>query len=151
MGRLRAVADTGPLVAAVNARERSHRVARHLVASFGRSLLVPMPVIAETDHMLRSRIGLGPARSFLSALAEGAHEIGPLPKGLFRRAVEIDRQYADLDLGLADASVMATAEHHRLPILTFDFADFRAAPGREGPWPLVISEEQLVRALGSGA
>ena len=30
--------------------------------------------------------------------------------GLLRRAVELDVQYADLDLGLVDASVMAIAE-----------------------------------------
>jgi predicted nucleic acid-binding protein len=57
-----------------------------------------------------------------------------------RRAPAIDKRFADLDLGIADASVMAYAERHRLPILTFDFQHFRAArPGR-GYWRLVVDE-----------
>ena len=35
------------------------------------------------------------------------------------------------------------AERHDLPILTFDFRDFRATESARGPWRLVLSEEQL--------
>jgi len=51
-----------------------------------------------------------------------------------------------LDLGLVDTSIMAYAERHRLPILTFDFRDFRATSSSHGPWRLVLDEEQLARA-----
>ena len=40
---------------------------------------------------------------------------------------------------------MAYAERHDLPILTFDFRDFRATESARGPWRLVLSEEQLER------
>jgi predicted nucleic acid-binding protein len=67
---------------------------------------------------------------------------------LFADAVAIDRAYADLHLGLADASVMAFAAATGHPILTFDFTDFRAAPPRSGgSWPLVIDEARFALSV----
>lgn len=43
---------------------------------------------------------------------------------------------------------MALAETERAPILTFDFADFRATrPLRGGFWRLVIDERQFGRLV----
>jgi predicted nucleic acid-binding protein len=148
VARLSAVADTGPLVAAAHPRERTHRAAAEAVAFFGRTLVIPLPVAAEVDYMLRTRVGLRAARDFLASLGAGEHEVAYMSPGLFRRAVEIDERYAGLDLGLADASVMAVAERHELPILTFDFADFRATAPAEGEWRLVIDEVQLAKIIG---
>ncbi|MGZ5313542.1 MAG: hypothetical protein ACXWEA_04985 [Solirubrobacterales bacterium] len=57
MARLSAVADTGPLVAAAHPRERAHRAAAEAVAFFGRTLVIPLPVAAEVDYMLRTNGG----------------------------------------------------------------------------------------------
>ncbi len=70
----------------------------------------------------------------------GAFDIAYLTAGLVRRAGELDDRYADLDLGFADTCLMAIAERHELPILTFDFADFRATESASGPWRLVLDE-----------
>lgn len=67
---------------------------------------------------------------------------------LFSRAVEIDAKYEGLDLGIVDASVMAIAEEGNYPILTFDYADFRAAPPEAGHWWLLIDEGQYRDAVG---
>jgi uncharacterized protein len=117
------------------------------VARFGRDLIVPDTVAVEVDYLVRSRFGATPARQFLRALADGAHTVAFLTPGLLRRAAELDAQYADLDLGLVDASVMAIAERHDLPILTFDFAHFRATKPARGHWRLVIDEKTLAAAL----
>jgi predicted nucleic acid-binding protein len=113
---LRVVADTGPLVAAANRKDRAHRLADVLVSELGRELIVPLPVAVEVDQLLRARVGTLVARAFLAALARGEHTVAYLSPGLLRRAVEIDSTHADLDLGLADASVMALAEREGLPI-----------------------------------
>jgi len=69
--------------------------------------------------------------------------------GLLRRSADIDAKYADLNLGLADAAVMAFAERYDLPILTFDFRDFRAtAPEGAGSWSLVVDEAKYRDAAG---
>lgn len=73
-----------------------------------------------------------------------------LTPNLLARAVEIDAQFADLNLGLVDASVMAYAERHELPILTFDFRDFRASAPRAGQWHLLVDEDQYAKRVGRG-
>lgn len=74
--------------------------------------------------------------------------MGYLNARLFTRAVEIDAQYEELNLGIVDASVMAIAEEGNYPILTFDYADFRAAPPESGHWLLLVDEDQYHDAVG---
>lgn len=138
------IADTGPLVAAANRRDRGHGLAAAIVTELGRDLIVPLPVAVETDQLLRSRVNESAARKFLSALAQGQHEVAFLSAGVFKRAAEIDARFAGL--GLADASIMAFAERHDLPVLTFDFEHFRAAPPAVGYWRLVVDETRYLEA-----
>lgn len=143
---MKIVADTGPLVAAANRRDRAHALAALLITELGPDLLVLDPVVVETDQLLRARIGGEAARLFLDSMKKGEHTAVFLTPGLFRRAVEIDTRFSDLDLGITDASVMAYAERHRLPILTFDFADFRATRPEKGFWRLVVDEARYQEA-----
>jgi predicted nucleic acid-binding protein len=108
----------------------------------GRDLLVTEAVIVEVDQLLRSRVSGNAARLFLGALAAGEHTVATASTALLQRAVAIDAQFAGLNLGYADAVVMALAERERLPILTFDFQHFRAAPPVSGYWELVIDEHR---------
>lgn len=142
------VADTGVVLAAADRRDQAHRLAGALLAAGGRDIGVPDPVIVELDYLLRARLGARAARAFLEDLAAGVHTRLQLTAGVFGRAVEIDSRYADLDLGLVDAAVMAVAEEHDAPILTFDFTDFRAAPPLGGgSWRLVVSEAEYRREV----
>lgn len=143
------VCDTGPLVAAANRRDRAHGLAAALVTRLGRDLLIPVPVVVETDQLLRARLGTSAARRFLSAVATGEHAVAYLTPGLLRRAIRIDARFAELDLGFADAAVMACAERGDLPILTFDFEDFRAAAPPRGYWRLVVDEARYQDATRS--
>lgn len=143
---MRVVADTGPLVAAANRRERAHVLAAALVVELGRDLVIPEPVLVEVDQLLRGRVGAAVARELLASAVSQAFQVHFSSPGLLRRAVEIDALYADLDLGYADATVMALAEREQLPILTFDFAHFRATRPKQGFWQLVVDERQLAEA-----
>jgi uncharacterized protein len=136
------------LLAAANRRDHAHRIAAELVTQLGRELVVPVPVVVETDQLLRRRVGGHAARLFLAAVAVGEHEVAYLSAGLLRRAVEIDAGFADLDLGFADAAIMALAERHDLPILTFDFEHFRATRPRRGYWRLVVDEARYADSAG---
>lgn len=140
------VADTGPLVAAADKGDEAHRLASALVMGAGSALLVPDAVAVEADALIRARVGHAAARAFIESLAGGIPRRVPLAETLFMRSVEIDRRYADLGLGLADASVMALAESESAAILTFDFEHFRAAPRPDGrAWDLVVDEARYVR------
>jgi uncharacterized protein len=132
----------------VNRRDETHALAAELVTRIGRNLVVPGPVIVEVDQLARARVGGHAARRFLAALDAGEHAVAYVSPGILRRAVEIDRRYGDLDLGLADTSVMALAERHRLPILTFDFAHFRATRPPDGYWRLVVDEARYAESTG---
>ena len=142
-----AVADSGPLISAVQSDDAAHPLARELVGALGRELVVLMPVLAEVDYMVRKRAGAEPGRRLLRAIREGEHTAAFLTPGLLARAVEIDAQYAHLELGFVDASIMAFAERHKLPILTFDFRHFRATKPAKGDWRLLLDEGTLARAL----
>jgi predicted nucleic acid-binding protein len=144
---LRVLADTGPIVAAANRRDHAHDLAAALVTELGRELVVLDPVIVEVDQLLRARVNRDAAVAFLSAIAKGEHAVDFMTQGLVRNAAEIDARFRDLDLGFVDASIMAYAERHDLPILTFDFEDFRAAPPRGGYWRLVVDEERYQEAV----
>lgn len=146
---MRIVADTGPLVAAANLDDVAHQLAAALVTEIGQDLIVLDPVIAEVDYLMRARIGSDTARKFLRSLTAGEHRVAPVSPGVFRRAVELDAQYADLELGIVDAAVMAYAERNELPVLTFDFRHFRASKPASGYWRLVVDERQYLAATGS--
>ena len=143
---MRVLADTGPIVAAANRRDHAHNLAAALVAELGRELVVLDPVIVEVDQLLRARVNRDAGAAFLTALAKGEHVVEFMTQGLVRRASEIDTRFRDLDLGFVDAALMAYAERHDLPILTFDFEDFRAAPPEGGYWRLVVDEKRYQEA-----
>lgn len=143
------VVDTGPLLAAANRRDEAHGLAAALLIRLGRNAVIPGPVLVETDHLMRRRLGIETARALLSAVADGRHRAALMTMALVRRAVRIDVHYADLDLGYADAAVMAVAERLDAPILTFDFRDFRGAPPLGGgSWPLIVDEARYRDGVG---
>lgn len=141
------VADTGPLAAALNIRDEHHRFAAALVVQLQSEILVPEPVATEVDVLLRRKDQPTAARRFLSALRSGELRRTPLTDAAFARAVKIDERYADLDLGIVDASVMALAESTSAPVLTFDFEHFRATTDADSrPWRLIVDEDALERS-----
>ncbi len=145
------VADSAPLIAAASRSDAFHVLGRRLVAAAGRDLIIPDPVAVEVDWMLRDRVDTATARRFLGALVSGALQRMTLPPTLFAEACAIDRMYADLDLGLVDAAVMAIAQATDATVLTFDFTHFRAAtPKRGRPWRLMIDEAEYERWRGAG-
>jgi predicted nucleic acid-binding protein len=140
--------DTGPLLAAFDRRDVAHGVAAPIIARLRRDAVVPTPVLVEVDHLLGMRAGRIAASRFLKATVRGERDIAYLSPAVMRRAVALNSRYADLDLGLVDTCVMAIAERHELPILTFDFADFRATESACGPWRLALDEHAFLNAVG---
>ena len=61
--------DTGPLVAAINRRDRQHQACRKLLESRAGELLVTPYVIAEVCWMVSSRIGATAEANVVDAVA----------------------------------------------------------------------------------
>ena len=90
-------------------------------------LVIPAPVTAEVDYLLRRRSGSAAARAFLADLAAAALLVESLTVEEHGLALETGDRYSDLDVGLADLSIVVLA--HRLKtdrVLTFDHRHFGA-------------------------
>lgn len=127
------VIDAAPLVALADRREpRRDEILDVLRAERG-SLFIPAPITAEIDYLLDHRFGQPARRAFLEDLTAGRYESPALDSMEYGAALDLDRRYADLNLGLADLSVVVLA--HRLGtrrILTFDQRHFRTVRPIQG-------------------
>lgn len=121
------IVDAGPLVASTDVRDgRRLDIQRLLVESPG-PLVVPAPVTAEADHLLGQRVGESARLGFLDDLASRRFEVECLTNLEYAKIATLERQYADLRLGLADLSIVVIAARLRCTrILTFDERHFRA-------------------------
>ncbi len=102
--------DTGILYAYYDRSDRWHRTAVELIHAELGGLLVPAPVVPEVDHLLGVRLGRDARRLFYRGLVEANFLVVELPQERIARIEELDRQFADLDLGYVDAAIVALAE-----------------------------------------
>ena len=104
------LADTGPLVAGANSRDRHHQACAELLLNHPGPILVPAPVVVEVCQLLASRRSAAVEAAFLTSLGTGAMHVIDLEPADYTRAAELVTQYADLPLGAVDATVIALAE-----------------------------------------
>lgn len=105
--------DTGPLVAAAFASERSHAVCAELLTGLrlaGREILMPATVAAEVGYLIEQLGGPHHEARFLSGVGVGDVTPVGLTGADYLRMADLVEQYADLPLGTTDASVIALAE-----------------------------------------
>jgi uncharacterized protein len=138
---LNAVADTGALYALYDSDDRDHRQVRKALASVRGMIHVPTAVLGELDDLLREWLGVDAELAFLASLRQGAFQLEEFTPPDLRRCEELLQTYRDLDLGLVDAAVVATAERLNVEtILTLDERDFRAIRSRVGPLRLLPAD-----------
>lgn len=103
------------------------------------SLVLPAPVAAEVDYLVRKRAGPVAERYFLEDLAEGRFDVQGLTRDEHRLALSFHDRYEALNLGLADLSVVVLAYRYQTNrLLTFDERDFRAVQPLHGGSFLLI-------------
>jgi predicted nucleic acid-binding protein len=125
------ICDTGALIDYLVESASDHQLFRRAIDS-ARTRYVPGLVLAEVDYFLRDEREA--MQAFMQDLARGAFTYAPPTLGQLSRAMEVDRRFADLGLGLVDASVVALAESlgvYRLATRDVrHFAAVRLAGGR---------------------
>lgn len=138
------VADTGALYALYDADDEHHEAVATAVEGETGPIIVPMAVLGELDYLLREFLGVDAELDFLGSVLDGAFVLEAITEGDVRRCREILEQYRDLDPGLVDAAVMATAERFRTErILTVDQRDFRIVVSRRGePFRLLPADRE---------
>jgi len=101
------ICDTGALIDYLVKSAPDHRRFRRAIDQ-ARTRYVPGLVLAEVDYFLRDERRA--MQLFMQDLARGAFTYAPPSVGQLSRAMEVDARFADLRLGLVDASVVALAE-----------------------------------------
>ena len=121
------IIDAAPLVALGDSRDPLHAQVGDVLRAENGELVVPAPVSAEADYLIRHRGTAQAAREFLRDVAAGRFLVEGLTAEEHGMAARLDEQYSDLELGLADASVVILAKRFRTTrLLSFDERDFRA-------------------------
>lgn len=127
------ILDAAPLVALADRQDPLGPRIETLLLQEAGELVVPAPVTAEVDYLLGRRLGRCARLAFLDDLTAGRFTVGCLEADDHGVVVDLERRYADLDLGLADLSVVVLAERWSTRrLLTFDDRHFRVLRPLEG-------------------
>lgn len=95
-------------------------------------LVVSAFTAAEADHLVLTRLGIDAELALIDDLAM-AYTVQALEPAGLKRARELCAHYRDLELGLADASIVVLAEQWSTrSVVTFDHRHFRAVTPIQG-------------------
>lgn len=128
------VADTGAIVALVDADDRHHARLRRLFEEDPEVWMLPWAILPEVDYLLGAHVSERAEERFVADLASGAWAIEWGDPADLVRAEEIVRRHRSLRLGLVDAVVMAVAERRQAgTIATLDLRHFGVVALRHRP------------------
>ncbi len=121
------ICDTGPLLAALDAADPDHARCARLLTDATEDLVVPALVLGELDYWCAHRLSPDAWLTFLDDVLAGAYRIEPPTSADLTRCRGLQERYADLSLGVVDASVIALAERlGERKLATLDQRHFRA-------------------------
>jgi uncharacterized protein len=126
--------DTSGLYALIDADDRHHLAVRRCLEQSSEALIVPVTVLPEIDYLVATRLGVRVELAMLRTLASDEIQVEPITPIDIHRCIELVEAYADSDIGLVDASIVAIAERLRiLQVLTLDHRHFRMIRPRHCP------------------
>jgi uncharacterized protein len=130
---VKAIADTGFLVAFANQRDQHHAWALKLAERVTEPLLTCEPVLAEAAFHLRS------SAIALAFVSDGLVRPALLLGDNLARLTELAQRYADREPDLADLCLIRLSElNPKYPVITTDLSDFRVyRRGRREIIPLI--------------
>ena len=119
------IVDAGVLYSAASSRDTDHEAAAATLESWEGELVTSAFTAAEANHLILSRLGVGAEIEFVTSLASD-FTVPTLDGRGLRVAAEVCQSYRDLEIGLADASIVVLARQFRTRCLaTFDERHFR--------------------------
>jgi uncharacterized protein len=119
------VCDTSGLIAAYGRDTDDHRRVTDALGRDTQLILSPF-VLAELDYMVCREAGSDAELAVLEDVANGVYQLAEFSAAEVSRACEVVARYADLKIGLTDASIVVLAARHKTTrVLTFDHRHFR--------------------------
>jgi predicted nucleic acid-binding protein len=124
------VADTSGIIAASDRNAAESAACREVLQEAGTVIISPL-VLAGVDHLAKARFGALARTTIIDFVIAQARQLRFQIPGtsieILDTARMVQKQYADLELDLADAVNVALAAQYRTDsILTLDRRDFRA-------------------------
>jgi len=128
------VLDSGGLYAFLDRDDAHHRAAVEAVDRDPGPFILSPFVLAEVDYLVQRRLGVAAECALLDDVDDGVYTLVTFGDEDLSQAVQIVKQYADLGIGVADASVVVVAAKFRtVDLLCTDERHFRAVrPLRTG-------------------
>ena len=119
------IADTSGLIAFFSESGPQHDAVVEWLDRNDPVMVVSPYVIAEVDYLVATRRGVEAELAVLAELSGGAYELAAMDAEDLAEATRVVRRYADLGIGLADASLAVLAKRCRTrTILTLDRKHF---------------------------
>lgn len=118
--------DTSGLLAALDSSQEWHSQAKQVIEAGVAPFVLSPFVLAELDYLLAARVGRDARVSLLREVERGAYALAPMSADDVGQARKVIERYADLEISLADASIVILAERHEVhDVLTLDQRHFR--------------------------
>jgi uncharacterized protein len=125
--------DTSGLLSAIDRSQRHHHAARRALEAAAPPWSLSPFVLAELDYLLASRVSQDAERALLAEVGRGVYRLETFDAADIEAAERLIGRYRDLDLGLADASLVILANRYGMrDVLTLDERHFRALRGPGG-------------------
>jgi uncharacterized protein len=103
--------------------------------------LISPAILTEVDYLIDVKVGVKAERDLLDDILGGAFTLEPFTLVDLHRSRELIDQYRTLDLGLADAAVIATADRAGTRRLAVDERHFRVVRPADGkPFTLLPAD-----------
>ena len=119
------ITDTGYWLALGDKRDKHHQRAVLFAQTCKERMITTYAVMTEVCHLLLERQGVKAQLQFMEMYRLGAFDVFEIKEIHKERLVELMRQYADLPMDFADASMVLLAEHlGHGRILSTDQRDF---------------------------
>ncbi len=123
--------DAGPLIALLDARDQWNASVREAWPALLPRLIVSEPAVVEATHMVAKR--RGDHTLVLELLLRAEIPVVPSHLPLHQQCVLLMRQYADVPMDYADATIVALADRlHLHRVFTLDRKGFRTYRGPRG-------------------
>jgi len=111
----------------MDASQRLHAPCAAALAGASGPLILSPFVLAELDYLISTRVGGNAQIALLDEVARGAYRLERFDEADVAAARKVIVRYADLGIGLADASIVVLAGRHRArDVLTLDLRHFDA-------------------------
>lgn len=126
--------DTGIIIALADKSDAWHQRSLHFIKTYKGGIIAPSTIVPEICYMLNTYLGPSAEMAFIESLVQRQLSLEMVTLEDFGRSLEIMKAYANLNIGLVDASVVALSERLGISkILTADRRHFSAVKPKHCP------------------